>query len=320
MVTDKDILKAIKTWVGNIFLKKDGDASETTIGEIKIPEGGLEIKINSFGRIYPSFIKGGKIKDQFTRIIAAFESLSKVASTGKYSDLTEKLTLTNSLLATVSGVSALDAAVGPVIDERTNLALRAVATKYRIDDPASKQVILDRIVEIFGASQIHIIPFAILLNTTSLGMPTGYYVGTLKDSNGRITGILVNNWRDNEKMIVNARIYDPNKFSIDVRVENYQSQIDAINSDLFSHGTSADPNLVQTNFATLNGWAANVQNVPPGFKNKTGILITVWRWRGDRSLSGDRQQTLIYKGCVAYREFFSGVWSDWIVSEGNQIT
>ena len=84
-----------------------------------------------------------------------------------------------------------------------------------------------------------------------------------------------------------------------------------LNSNLTADGLAIDPNLVQTNFAIVNGWDTNVTNVPPNFSG-FGILITIWVWRGDYTLTGTRCQTLIYSGFVAYRHYYD-TWVDWNV-------
>lgn len=52
-----------------------------------------------------------------TNVLKKFEDLKTVAFTGKYTDLTDRLTLTNNLLATVAG-TALDATMGKALDDK----------------------------------------------------------------------------------------------------------------------------------------------------------------------------------------------------------
>lgn len=81
-----------------------------------------------------------------------------------------------------------------------------------------------------------------------------------------------------------------------------------------------NPDTVQTFFAVVNGWDSTVANVPPGFRNIQGILITVWVYRGNNSLTGNRRQTLIWANNVAYREYNSKGWTNWVVIDNNKIT
>lgn len=63
---------------------------------------------------------GETIPTLFGKIKKWLADLKPVAFSGNYSDLINRLTLTNSYLATEPGVSALDAAIGPDIDARIN--------------------------------------------------------------------------------------------------------------------------------------------------------------------------------------------------------
>lgn len=104
--------------------KYGGDAKNVIISDFMEPVGEVDemcIEVDTDGRFLPAFIRRGKLYQQFNAIRYCFEKFSKVASSGEYSDLLGRLTLTNNLLATTPG-TALDAAQGKALDDKdTNL-------------------------------------------------------------------------------------------------------------------------------------------------------------------------------------------------------
>ena len=98
----------------NNKLSLDGDASNLTI-EFDQEEERKDLS------------SGDKLSVFASKIKKWLADLKPVAFTGNYTDLTDRLTLTNNLLATVSG-TALDASMGKVLDDKisqinSNLAM-----------------------------------------------------------------------------------------------------------------------------------------------------------------------------------------------------
>lgn len=95
-----------------------------------------------------------------------------------------------------------------------------------------------------------------------------------------------------------------------------------LNSDLANYmpGSStfsswvSDPDTVNTPFALLNGWSAQLQHAPDGLYQHWGVLITLWNARSEiGDLSKPRTQCVMFNS-VTQARYFSGdtkKWSAW---------
>ena len=95
-----------------------------------------------------------------------------------------------------------------------------------------------------------------------------------------------------------------------------------LNSDLGNYmpGSStfsswvSDPDTVNTPFALLNGWSAQLQHAPEGLYQHWGVLITLWNARSEiGDLSKPRTQCVMFNS-VTQTRYFSGdtkKWSAW---------
>lgn len=101
-----------------------------------------------------------------------------------------------------------------------------------------------------------------------------------------------------------------------------KEQLDKQNSDLTNYmpGNSmfsswvSDPDTVNTPFALLNGWSAQLQHAPEGLYQHWGVLITLWNARAEiGDMSKPRTQCVIFNS-VSQARYFSGdtkKWSNW---------
>lgn len=152
-------------------------------------------------------------------VFAKVSSLKPVALSGKYTDLVDRITLTNNLLATEQG-TALDAAVGPLLKEPLDAVTRMVSCV----SPNSKDDVLNVILEkinLFDKSSM--IPFRIFTSGKKLGesVSDGNYLGMLEYYNGNIIGFLTNHWNPANRLCIAVTLYT-NPQQISIKFENFE--------------------------------------------------------------------------------------------------
>lgn len=289
------------------YLMKRGDASLTFVHPPSFAEDyEFETEYDSNGKVIPNYNYSGTIPlcDVLLATRSAFSDLSKVATTGKYSDLSDRLTLTNNDLATVPG-TAWDAVRGAQI--RKDI-LYSTRNNFINITPASKDQIFEFVSEYWNNTSSNYLPISISGNgVASIFGEAGIFLGIFVYYMGNYTGAFTNLWTNKT-------------FSVTVGYNGVvtitklatQNEITQLNSDLAKYEYATDPNLVQANFAVLNGWSEKLANAPTGFKNTFGILITAWVFKTSDRLGSTRCQALIYSNGVAFRRYsMDTLWGDW---------
>jgi len=247
---------------------------------------------------------GDKLSVILGKIKKYFSDLKIVAFSGKYADLEGKLTLTNSLLATAPG-TALDAVQGTALKE----PLDAVTKCITMTNP-NPEKLLEKIIETFPGKSC-LTNIAIYTQDGELGVPNGYYIGTLTYNGGCANGILLNNENALQRFSVRARWFEGKYIMIKpfTDVEDLPGKISQINSDLdfgskwlpsngfdlFGDTTSAikmystNPNLVpqQGLPSSLSEYGTVVIFLKQGYKfaiyvdvfNKMAVLVKDKEWK-----------------------------------------
>ncbi len=140
--------------------------------------------------------------------------------------------LTNNFLATVPGQSALDAALGPVLKG----TLDDATISKQINNPSSKDELLEKIIEIYTNGKSASVPVSITCaDGSKIGAANGNYIGVLTNQYNHVVGNLISYWNPLDRIMI-AADFNRSTRSIDVKymrdVVNLQQQINQLNSDL----------------------------------------------------------------------------------------
>ena len=86
-----------------------------------------------------------------------------------------------------------------------------------------------------------------------------------------------------------------------------------LSSDLFMNNWIINPNTCNKPFAIVNGWSANLANVPDDAKNTWNSLQTIWTYPADiGDLTKVRLQTLITgNNAIHVRMYENGKFENW---------
>ena len=121
--------------------------------------------------------------------------------------------------------------------------------------------------------------------------------------------------------VVSQIVNDPNKIASMAALYSVNEKVDSAISDLGNYmpGSStfsswvSDPDTVNTPFALLNGWSAQLQHAPDGLYQHWGVLITFWNARSEiGDLSKPRTQCVMFNS-VTQARYFSGDTKKWSV-------
>ena len=99
-----------------------------------------------------------------------------------------------------------------------------------------------------------------------------------------------------------------------VILESYNNLSKALlSSDLFMNNWIINPNTCNKPFAIVNGWSANLTNVPDDAKNTWNSLQTIWTYPADiGDLTKVRLQTLITgNNAIHVRMYENGKFENW---------